>query len=237
MRIDRVSPNGRVVLRDDGKQLSVVNADKNIYATAPAPAKLDQAADDARERLQVDAPGVDLLASNPYDALTEGVTGGRYIGVVPMGGGVMAHQIAVTKKERQLSDLDPGRSAAAAARYAVTGRDMRGAPQFTIQLCNWQPNAAAPTAASHSPPGGRDQGRVRPAPQGVTPSAGYGVVVSSLRLSSTFKRREAIAAARPSMPVYVGNESGMRASSSTRMPPAMAIAAVCTISTTRSPTT
>ena len=48
MRIDRVSPNGRVVFRDDGKQFSVYNSDKNIYATAPAPAKLDQAADDAR---------------------------------------------------------------------------------------------------------------------------------------------------------------------------------------------
>ncbi len=98
MRIDRVSPDGRVVFRDDGKQLSVFNSDKNIYAVAPAPAKLDEAADHARKQLQVDAPGVDLLASDPYGALTEGVTEGRYIGLVPMGGGVMAHQIAVTKK-------------------------------------------------------------------------------------------------------------------------------------------
>src|SRR5690349_7294523 len=37
MRIDRISPNGKVVFRDDGKQFSLVNSDKNIYATAPAP--------------------------------------------------------------------------------------------------------------------------------------------------------------------------------------------------------
>jgi|SRR6185312_3591505 len=155
MRIDRVSPNGRVVLRDDGKQLSVVNADKNIYATAPAPAKLDQAADDARERLQVDAPGVDLLASNPYDALTEGVTGGRYIGLVPMGGGVMAHQIAVTKKDVNYQIWIQDGPQPLPLRYVVTGRDMQGSPQFTIQLRNWQPNAAVPDSSfAFTPPAG-----------------------------------------------------------------------------------
>src|SRR6478672_10057826 len=79
MRIDRVSPNGHVVFRDDGKQFSVYNSDENIYATAPAPDKLDQAADAARVQLEIEAPGIDLIASNPYDALTEGAKEGRYI--------------------------------------------------------------------------------------------------------------------------------------------------------------
>ena len=225
MRIDRVGPNGRVVFRDDGKQFSVVNSDKNIYATAPAPAKLDQAADDARRQLQVDAPGVDLLASNPYDALTDGITGARYIGLVPMGGGVMAHQIAVTKKNVNYQIWIKDGPQPLPLRYVVTGQDMRGSPQFTIQLHNWQPNAEVPDSSfAFTPPAGAHQGSV-PAPQGVTTGASYGVAVSSRRPSSTLKRREAIAAARPSMPVYVGNESGMRASSSTRMPAAIAIAA------------
>jgi hypothetical protein len=155
MRIDRVSPNGRVVFRDDGKQFSVYNSDKNIYATAPAPAKLDQAADDARGQLQVDAPGVDLLASNPYDALTEGVTEGRYIGLVPMGGGVMAHHLAVTKKNVSYQIWIQDGPQPVPLRYVVTGRDMRGAPQFTIELRNWQPNAPVPDEGfAFTPPAG-----------------------------------------------------------------------------------
>src|SRR5262249_38602700 len=98
MRIDRVSPNGPVVLPHDGKQLSVYNSDQNSHATAPAPSNLEQAADDARNQLQVDAPGIELIASNTYNGLTEGVTEGRYIGLVPMGGGVMAHHLAMTRK-------------------------------------------------------------------------------------------------------------------------------------------
>jgi hypothetical protein len=156
MRIDRVSPNGRVVFRDDGKQFSVYNSDKNIYATAPAPAKLDQAADRARQQLQVDAPGIDLLASNPYEALTDGVTEGRYIGLVPVGGGVMAHHLAVTRKNGVSYQIwiQDG-SQPVPLRYVVTGKDMRASPQFTIELRNWQPNAQVPDDSfAFTPPAG-----------------------------------------------------------------------------------
>jgi hypothetical protein len=144
MRIDRVSPNGRVVFRDDGKQFSVFNSDKNIYAMAPAPGNLDQAADDARHQLEVDAPGVDLLASNPYAALTEGATEGHYVGLVPMGGGVMAHQLAVTKKNVTYQIWIKDGPEPLPLRYVVTGKNMQGSPQFTIDLRNWQPNAQVP---------------------------------------------------------------------------------------------
>jgi hypothetical protein len=155
MRIDRVSANGRVVFRDDGKQFSVVNSDKNIYATAPAPGNLDQAADTARKQLQVDAPGVDLLASHPYEALTEGATEGRYLGLVPMGNGVMAHHLAVTKKNVSYQIWIQDGPEPLPLRYVVTGRDTKGSPQFTIQLRNWQPNAQVPDASfAFTPPAG-----------------------------------------------------------------------------------
>jgi hypothetical protein len=156
MRIDRISPNGRVVFRDDGKQFSVYNSDKNIYATKSAPANLDQAADDAREALQVDSPGVDLVASNPYDALTDGVTEGRYIGLEPMGGGAKAHHLAVTRKNGVSYQIwiQDG-SQPVPLRYVVTGKEMRGAPQFTIELRNWQPNAQVPDDSfAFTPPAG-----------------------------------------------------------------------------------
>ena len=155
MRIDRVSPTGRVVFRDDGKQFSVYNSDKNVYATKAAPANLDQAADDARELLQVDSPGVDLLASNPYEALTNGATEGRYIGLEPMGG-AMAHHIAVTRNNGlsyQIWIKDGAQPVP--LRYVVTGSDMKGAPQFTIELRNWQPNAQVPdNDFAFTPPAG-----------------------------------------------------------------------------------
>lgn len=144
MRIDRISPNGRVVFRYDGRQFSVYNSHRNIFATAPAPAHLDQATDAARTQLRVDAPGVDLVASNPYGALTEGVTAGRYIGLEPMGGGVMAHHLNVTKRGVAYQIWIQDGPQPVPLRYVVMGRNMRGSPQFTIELHNWQPNAEVP---------------------------------------------------------------------------------------------
>jgi hypothetical protein len=155
LRIDRVGPNGHVVFRDDGKQLSVYNPDKQIYATAPAPGQLDQAADTARNQLQVDAPGVDLIASNSYDALTEGATEGRYLGLVPMGEGVMAHHLAVSKKDVDYQIWIQDGPQPVPLRYVVTGKNMPGRPQFTIELRNWQPNAQVPDDSfAFTPPAG-----------------------------------------------------------------------------------
>jgi hypothetical protein len=155
MRIDRVGPGGRVVFRDDGNQMSVFNQDRNIYSTAPAAGDLEHTADVARKQLQVDAPGVDLLASNPYAALTEGAAEGRYVGLVPMGGGVMAHQLAVTKKDVSYQIWIKDGPQPLPLRYVVTGRNMTGAPQFTIELHNWQTDASVPDSSfAFTPPAG-----------------------------------------------------------------------------------
>jgi hypothetical protein len=155
MRVDRVSPEGRVVFRDDGKQFSIYNSDKNIYATAPAPAKLDQAVDNARDQLQADAPGLDLVGSDAYEALSEGATEARYLGLVPMGDGVMAHHLAVTKKNVTYQIWIQDGPQPVPLRYVVTGKGMNGFPQFTVELRNWQPNAQVPDDSfQFTPPAG-----------------------------------------------------------------------------------
>jgi hypothetical protein len=155
LRVDRVSPAGRTSFRYNGKRFSVFNKGQNVYATAPAPPKLDAAIDEARERLHLDAPGGDLLVSDPYRSLTDGTIEGRYIGLEPVDG-VMAHHVAVTKKggiEWQLWIKDGPE--AVPLRYVVTSEDLPGHPEFTIELRNWQPNAPVPADRfSFTPPPG-----------------------------------------------------------------------------------
>jgi hypothetical protein len=158
VRVDRLGPNGNVVFRSDGKQFSVYNSDKNIYATAPAPGTLEQAVDQARDKLQVDAPALDLIGTDAYTALTDGVTEGRYIGLVPMGNGVMAHHLAVTKKDVNYQIWIQDGPKPVPLRYVVTGKDMPGLPQFTIDLRNWQPNATVlDSNFAFTPPAGAKQ--------------------------------------------------------------------------------
>jgi hypothetical protein len=153
-RVDRVGPNGHAVFRDDGKRFSLYHTERNVYAQAPAPDTIDAAIDDARERLHVDAPGGDLIVSDSYDALIDGVTVGRYIGLEPIGD-VKAHHLAVTKKDVDWQIWIKDGPEAVPLRYVITSKDMRGEPQFTLELRNWQPNASlADDTFAFTPPSG-----------------------------------------------------------------------------------
>jgi hypothetical protein len=156
LRIDRVGPNGHAVFCYDGKRFSFYNSDKNVYAMAPAPATLDAAIDEARDRLHIDAPGGDLLVSKPYDALVDGVTVGRYIGLEPLGP-VKAHHLAMTKGKVDYQIWIQDGPEAVPLRYVITSKDMPGQPQFTIDLRNWQPGArlSDDTFAFTAPAGAR----------------------------------------------------------------------------------
>jgi hypothetical protein len=154
LRVDRVGPAGHSSFRYDGKRFGVINKDRNVYATAPAPPHLDAAIDEARARLKLDTPGGDLLVSDPYRSLTEGTIEGRYIGLEPIDG-VMADHIAVTKKGTAWQLWIKHGAEAVPLRYVVTSEDLPGAPQFTIEMRNWQPDARVPADAfSFTPPPG-----------------------------------------------------------------------------------
>jgi hypothetical protein len=158
LRVDRFGPEGHAVFRDDGKQFSVYNSDKNTYATSPAPGKLEDAVDSAREQLQSAAPGLDLVGSNVYADLTNGATEGSYIGLVPLTNGVMAHHIAIRKANADYQIWIQDGPKAVPLRFVVTQKDMTGKPQFTIDLRNWQPNASVPASSfTFTPPAGAKQ--------------------------------------------------------------------------------
>jgi hypothetical protein len=154
LRVDRNGPKGHSVFRDDGKQFSLYNSERNVYATAPAPKELDAAIDQARDRLRIDAPGGDLLVSDPYTDLVDGIKVGQYIGLEPVGK-VMAHHLAMTKGNVDYQIWIEDGATPVPLRYVITSKDMAGQPQFSIDLRNWQPNAAiSADAFTFNPPQG-----------------------------------------------------------------------------------
>ena len=144
--IDRTGPNGRVLFRYDGKRFVVYGVDQNVFATAPAPATLEAAIDDARDRYGLDAPAGDLVAADAYNALTEGVTEGRYIGLEPVGG-VMTHHLAMRKGPTDYELWVADGPEPVPVRYVIVSRDVKGTPEFTIELKNFQPNVALSASA------------------------------------------------------------------------------------------
>ena len=141
LSVERISPRGHSVLKDDGKTIGVYNKEKDVYATAPAQPTLDATIDAARDKLHVEAPAGDLIVARPYDTLIDGTLEGRYVGLEPIDG-TMAHHIALSKKDTDLQLWIKDGPEAVPLRYVITSKDVKSQPQFTVQLTNWQPNAA-----------------------------------------------------------------------------------------------
>lgn len=140
LRVDRMGPLGGATVYYDGSMLSVYGKRDNLYATTKAPDNLDATIDFARDQLSLDAPGADLLYSNPYAALTEDVVSGRYLGIEPVGNR-MCHHLAFRGHETDWQLWVEDGPRALPCRFVIVSKRETGAPQYAVTTSGW---SAAP---------------------------------------------------------------------------------------------
>jgi len=80
----------------DGRTVTVLDKAHNVYATIEVPATIDATFDKLSDDYGVVLPLVDLLYSDPYGVLMEGVTYGRYLGI-HQAAGVACHHLAFSQ--------------------------------------------------------------------------------------------------------------------------------------------
>jgi len=154
LRSERRGELAHVTFYYDGDTITIYGQRQNMYAQADAPDDLDAALDFTRERLDADAPGADLLYSDSYEGLMEGVRSGIYVGPAEIDGVVCDHvafqgeevdfQLWVEQGERPLP-----------RRYVIVTKDQQAAPEFAVDLHDWNlsPTFAAGTFSFEPPPG------------------------------------------------------------------------------------
>jgi hypothetical protein len=81
----------------DGRTVTVLDKEHNVYATIEAPTTIDATFDKLTDEYGVVLPLVDLLYSDPYAVLMEGVTYGRYLGL-HQAAGVACHHLAFSQE-------------------------------------------------------------------------------------------------------------------------------------------
>ena len=86
MRVERVGELINQTFYYDGKTLSVNLPDEKYYATAQAPPTMEAMLDFARDKLDVIAPGSDLIYKNAFERLTQGLTSAFVVGKAVIGG-------------------------------------------------------------------------------------------------------------------------------------------------------
>lgn len=142
LRSDRKGPLGDVTLYYDGKQLTIYGKRDNLYATAPAPDTLDKTIDFARNELDLDAPAADLLYKDPYAILMENAVSSAYIDDAVIGGRICKH-LAYRGKESDFEIWIEDASPALPCRFVITTKDVKGWPQYTVEMSNWKVNSPA----------------------------------------------------------------------------------------------
>ncbi len=115
--------------------LTIYGRDINGYFQLPA-TTIDDAISAIRDDIGFDAPGADLLAASPFDSEVTDVVSGAHIGMTTIDGATVHHlafrgdavdwQIWVKDGDQPLP-----------LRYVITSKWMTGAPEYSLQLSNW----------------------------------------------------------------------------------------------------
>jgi len=154
LRMTRKGPFADAEVTFDGKTISLYGKSLNVYAQLASPgATVEEATEELRAATGLDAPGADLLASDPYSALTEGATQGFVVGSGFVGGVDCDHlafrtdmvdwQIWISKGAKPLP-----------LKYVITTKWVTGAPEYSLRLTNWKPGGVDASQFTFTPPAG-----------------------------------------------------------------------------------
>jgi hypothetical protein len=121
----------------DGKTLTMRHKDANVYAQADVPGTLDHLVDELRDKYHKPAPGADLLLSNVYDHLMDGVIDVKDLGSGVIGGKECDH-FAFREQEIDWQIWIAQGDRPYPCRYVITSKQVDQAPQYTVQVRDWK---------------------------------------------------------------------------------------------------
>ena len=127
----------------DGKTVTVLDKEHNTYTVIDAPPSLDATLDMLEDEYGVVMPLKDILFSDPYAVLSEGITYGRYLGI-HQAAGVACHHLAFSQAtiEWQIS-IDAG-DQPVPRKIVITYVDEPSEPQYTAVIRRWRLDGPVP---------------------------------------------------------------------------------------------
>jgi hypothetical protein len=130
----------------DGKKVTLFGKNANRFTEIEVSGTVDDFVDTMRNKYHMPLPAADLVMSNNYDQLMDGVTD-----VKDLGSGIVdgkeCDYLAFRKENTDWQIWIAQGDMPYPCRYAITSKDIAHSPQYTIQLRNW---ATGQSAASSS---------------------------------------------------------------------------------------
>ena len=121
----------------DGKTLTLLKEDANLYGQLDIPGNLDHLVDELRDKYQRPVPGADLLLSNVYDELMRDVVDIKNLGSGVIGGTECDHLAFRTSEVDWQIWIAQGEHPYP-CRYVITSKGVDQGPQYSVQISGWK---------------------------------------------------------------------------------------------------
>jgi hypothetical protein len=121
----------------DGKALTLLGKNANLYTQVAAPGTVDQLIDELRDKYKRPLPGADLLLTDSYDGLMQDVYDSKDLGSGVING-VECDTLAFRKKEVDWQIWIAQGERPYPCRFVVTSKLANGDPQYTVEFRDWK---------------------------------------------------------------------------------------------------
>ncbi len=121
----------------DGKTLTLMGKNVNKYTQVEMPGTVDQLIDELKDKHGLPLPAADLLMTNAYDELMQGVYDSKDLG----SGVINGHEcdsLAFRKDDVDFQIWVAHGEQPYPCRLAITSREVKGAPEYTVQIRDWK---------------------------------------------------------------------------------------------------
>ncbi|RKT45484.1 DUF2092 domain-containing protein [Thiocapsa rosea] len=154
LRAHRIGGYAEVEMIFDGKTVSVLGKHINAYAQFDGPASVDDLIEALRAGHGVALPGADLLLSNSYEVLVDGVLEAKHIGRGVIDG-VECEHLAFRNLDTDWQLWVEVGEHPIPRKLVITSKTMNSAPQYTLHVKDWKTDVEpAADAFAFIPPAG-----------------------------------------------------------------------------------
>jgi hypothetical protein len=138
----------------DGKTLTLLGRNKNVYTQVDTPGSIDHLVDELRRKYDRPLPAADLLLSDAYEGLMAAVVDVKDLGSGVIGG-TECDYLAFRTKEVDWQIWIAQGANPYPCRYVIATKGVTDGPQYSIQFRKWRAGGAVATADfSFKPPAG-----------------------------------------------------------------------------------
>jgi hypothetical protein len=137
IRVTRVGGFADVEMSFDGKTLTLLGKNLNLYTQLDVPGTIDHLIDELKDTYHMPLPAADLLLSNSYDALMADVIDVKDLGSGVIGG-VECDFLAFRTKEVDWQIWIAQGKHPYPYRFVITSKLVSGGPQYTVQTRDWK---------------------------------------------------------------------------------------------------